>query len=63
MATKKHVSPDIDVKKRANFKPGQHILLQPCKVHRPVQHRDRKVPWCGICGLDRDGQIPKRRGK
>lgn len=27
-------------------------------THLPQQHRDRKVPWCFFCGLDRFGQKP-----
>lgn len=22
----------------------------PCENHKPVQHRDRKPPWCNECG-------------
>lgn len=23
--------------------------------HKPVQHRDRKPPWCHLCGCTADG--------
>ena len=25
--------------------------------HRPVQHRDKKPPWCNACGRDSDGNM------
>ena len=35
------------------------ITPQPgCPTHRPVQHRDGKVPWCHACGLTADYQEP-----
>lgn len=35
------------------------ITPQPgCPAHRPVQHRDGKVPWCHACGLTADYQEP-----
>ncbi|QPL14709.1 hypothetical protein SEA_SCHWARTZ33_64 [Gordonia phage Schwartz33] len=30
----------------------------PCKHHRPVQHRDRKPPWCYLCRLTADWKDP-----
>lgn len=30
--------------------------------HQPVQHRDRKEPWCNRCGLTSDGREPVTRG-
>lgn len=32
-----------------------------CSNHNPIQHRDGKPPWCRICGLTADGQVPKSR--
>jgi hypothetical protein len=29
--------------------------------HKPIQHRDGKVPWCHVCGLDRDYNAPQGR--
>ncbi|QHB37086.1 hypothetical protein QDA00_gp17 [Microbacterium phage Matzah] len=29
--------------------------------HDPIQHRDGKVPWCHVCGLDRDYNVPHGR--
>lgn len=31
--------------------------------HNPVQHRDRKVPWCNECGLDKNHQEPMPRAR
>ncbi|MFI5839446.1 hypothetical protein ACIA8K_07000 [Catenuloplanes sp. NPDC051500] len=28
-----------------------------CPDHRPVQHRDRKPPWCRTCGRDTEGRL------
>jgi hypothetical protein len=33
-----------------------------CSLHQPVQHRDRKEPWCDRCGLTSDGREPAVRG-
>jgi len=33
-----------------------------CSDHQPVQHRDRKEPWCNHCGLTSDGREPAVRG-
>jgi hypothetical protein len=33
-----------------------------CSDHQPVQHRDRKEPWCNRCGLTSDGREPAVRG-
>lgn len=30
-----------------------------CVVHRPVQHRDGREPWCPVCGFNADGKVPK----
>jgi hypothetical protein len=27
--------------------------------HKPIQHRDGKPPWCPVCKLTADGQVPK----
>lgn len=29
-----------------------------CPEHRPVQHRDGKEPWCGLCGLNSNMKRP-----
>ena len=28
-----------------------------CPDHKPVQHRDRKRPWCNNCGRAEDGKM------
>lgn len=28
-----------------------------CEKHNPVQHRDRRPPWCNACGRGLDGQM------
>ncbi|WAB10448.1 hypothetical protein SEA_PHEPPER_63 [Gordonia phage Phepper] len=30
----------------------------PCKHHNPVQHRDGKPPWCYLCRLTADWEVP-----
>lgn len=32
----------------------------PAEHHRPVQHRDRKPPWCEACGRSALG-VPKEQ--
>lgn len=32
-----------------------------CSIHKPVQHRDGKPPWCKECGLDANGNEPVSR--
>lgn len=39
------------------FKPTQQDPHEPHN-HKPVQHRDRKVPWCNECGLDKNHRYP-----
>jgi hypothetical protein len=29
--------------------------------HKPVQHRDGKAPWCPVCRMDAEGNVPKSR--
>jgi hypothetical protein len=37
---------------------GKHNAPVLCPVHKPVQHRDGKPPWCPVCGLDATGRVP-----
>lgn len=32
-----------------------------CEIHKPVQHRDNKPPWCKQCGLTAGGETPLSR--
>jgi len=42
--------------------PQAHATSSACSDHQPVQHRDRKEPWCNRCGLTNDGREPAVRG-
>lgn len=33
----------------------------PCDNHIPLQHRDRKPPWCSSCGLTADWANPHQK--
>ncbi len=38
--------------------PDQHSApTAGCSDHKPVQHRDRKRPWCNFCGRAADGEL------
>lgn len=39
---------------------GKHVKEVDCADHRPVQHRDGKLPWCRACGLTKTGETPTR---
>lgn len=34
-------------------------MIEICSDHNPVQHRDKKPPWCNSCGLDAGGKKQK----
>jgi hypothetical protein len=40
---------------------GRHADTEPDHDHNPVQHRDGKPPWCKVCGLTADHEVPTSR--
>ncbi len=38
--------------------PTTQLSGWPPHEHIPVQHRDGRPPWCEVCSLDADGEIP-----
>lgn len=47
----------VSVDGNVDSKPTQQDPHEPHN-HKPVQHRDRKVPWCNECGLDKHHRYP-----
>lgn len=63
------VPPNVDYVGTAVCAGGEYVfhiyadreVLQPyghpSAAHIPVQHRDRKPPWCDVCGRTSDGEL------